>query len=296
MKLIEEEAEAGVFRADFQALQPWAKRVLRAPVVVDPFSVAQVLDSVMQCAQQRSVQGKVLVWNEYRVFLARADHEGLEAVAADISVDLERVLAKRLREMDGEIVGDRIYARLIVDEADQVRPGTAIVRATFLAEEDEVEAPVAGEMTVRFRPNAGGTELDDVLVDAPTDITSPKTGPTQRVDDPSPNVSRRPTVSLQWEGGGERLAVGIRYTLGRPHESAVTGFVSLTGASNKISRRHVWIEVQKDGVKIGRPSEANPVQVDGQLIPPGGEMYCQPPVTVSLSRGALDLCLEQIGV
>jgi hypothetical protein len=76
----------------------------------------------------------------------------------------------------------------------------------------------------------------------------------------------------------------------------MTGFVSLQGAGTKISRRHVWIEVQADGLKIGRPSDANPVQVDGQLITKGGEMYWKAlPVTVSLSQGALELRLEPIG-
>jgi hypothetical protein len=57
----------------------------------------------------------------------------------------------------------------------------------------------------------------------------------------------------------------------------------------------VWIEVLADQLQIGRPSDANPVEIAGALLPAGSQTFCDVlPVVISLSRGAFELRLEDL--
>jgi hypothetical protein len=58
----------------------------------------------------------------------------------------------------------------------------------------------------------------------------------------------------------------------------------LVGAGATVNKVQAWIEVQRDGVRIGRLSQANPVQVDGRVLQPGGD--------VDVARGAVVLRLS----
>jgi hypothetical protein len=65
-------------------------------------------------------------------------------------------------------------------------------------------------------------------------------------------------------------------------------FVPLTGASTRVSKQQLWIEVGTAGVAIGRFEGANPVEVAGTLVEAGQEVHVATlPAQVSLSRGEL---------
>ena len=87
----------------------------------------------------------------------------------------------------------------------------------------------------------------------------------------------------------------MRAVFGRPHKAPSPGFVPLTGAGTKINKRQLWVEAGGGGVIVGRFSEANPVEVAGRLVQPGGQIAVDRfPVDVSLSNGEMKLTIDRV--
>ena len=262
-------------------LRSWFRSLAPQPVVLDPYLVTRAVLEVMDCCALHSPTGRLLVWNDYRVFLARSDHDRLRPLESILHQEMEPMLYEQLQQRQAETVGD-LAVRILLDEGDDLQSGSLLVRVAF-ASSAAGQQPAEGEITIRVGqpvyPDAQGVAAADG-------------GSTVRVDEPGPGVI------VRWPGGQQRVALGRRVVLGRPHDDAQGSFISLTGASSRVSRRHVWIETQVGGVLLlGRLSDANPVQVQGRLVQPGGSIAIDTlPVQVSLSGGDLLLTLDDSGV
>ena len=83
------------FRADFSRVRRkgawWKVFEPRAVVVVDAYAIAQAVTTVMGSCPFKSATGQPQVWNEYRVFLSRADHDRLRPIEASLQKELGKV-------------------------------------------------------------------------------------------------------------------------------------------------------------------------------------------------------------
>jgi hypothetical protein len=260
------------FDVDLGAFDGFLARWFGGPVAVDPFRVGSALRAVMGACDVRTATGRSLLWNDYRVFLRPADWEGLRALGRRTQEDLASILLEEVHRQNAEIVGVPLI-RLLVDEAeggDAVAAGHVVVRVAFSEPADLAAVPDDG-MTIRV--GAPGARPAVAHVPAPS-----RSDATQRVEEPGPGAR------LAWPGGQAWAPLGARVLLGRPHDGAPPGFVPLVGAGATVNKVQAWIEVQRDGVRIGRLSQANPVQVDGRVLQPGGD--------VDVARGAVVLRLS----
>lgn len=278
---------AGTFEVDFAALQVATRRGLgrlwhgwrRAtaaaePVEVDPFLVAQAVRAVMRLCEIRSAHGDPLVWNRFKVFLSQADHRGLQPLQRRLEAGLESVVETTLEELRAETLGE-LEVQLLVDEQIEIRRGSAQIEALH----QETLPPLDGE-----DPSVITTRI-------PLRRKRRPQVPTQRLQEPLV----ADTLRLSWPGHSAYVAPGKKVELGRPHPEAPQPFIALTGANLRINRRHLSIENQADGVVVTRLTEANPVQVAGRLIQPGGRFHVRDlPATLSLSNGELEVRLERV--
>jgi hypothetical protein len=253
------------FRVRFAELEGRVLDRFRPPErVVDPYLVARAVVEVMRHASMRSAAGRLLAWNEYRVILAPGDLEPMRVLAAHVRRDIEAALAAEARRLGAELVGD-LRVHLVADEGGELALGEAVIRADFVAAQ---AAPVAAgsDMTVRADARSVAGEIR----------------PPVHVADPAPSCV------VTWTGGHARVPAGVRTVLGRPHAAPPAAFVPLTGASTRVSKQQLWIEVGTAGVAIGRFEGANPVEVAGTLVEAGQEVHVATlPAQVSLSRGEL---------
>ena len=280
-----DEQDPQKFHVDWSAvhagLNPW-KRAEK--VILDPFLVARAVKGVMRQCTQQTAKGKPLVWNDYAVFMDLNDWEQVKKLENTLTRDLGGVVEKALTKSKAEMVGP-LNVRLLRDEGNTVRPGTAVIKVDFRPEE-KLDAPGgtdASEMTVR---------LGNLMAHSVTDLTQrvPDMEGLGVTDETSPEQLR-----LSWPGGTTTIRDGNRIVLGRPHPAPSVGFVPLSGASSKINKRQLWVEADEDGAVIGRLSDANPVEVNGRLLQAGGQISIEDfPAQISLSSGELTLTLERI--
>jgi hypothetical protein len=274
--LTRDDHDPNVFQVDWSAVRagrnPW-KRGSQA--AVDPFIVAKAVKLAMKLCPHKTATGAPLVWNDYTVFMDLEDWTRVKKLESTLVRDLGGVVEKELATLKAEMVGP-LNVRLLRDESGNVRPGTALLKADFSAA-DRLAAPDANEMTVRVgRP--GAVPLADP--------------PTERVAGVVPDGSR---LTVEWDGGSAAVPPGIRAVFGRPHKGSSPGFVPLTGAGTKINKRQLWVESGGGGVIVGRFSEANPVEVSGRLVQPGGQIAVNRfPVEVTLSNGEMKLTIDRV--
>jgi hypothetical protein len=253
------------FRVRFADL---AKTRRGEPVQIDPFLIAQAIALVMRECTIRSAAGKPLVWNDYRLIMARADHERIRPLTAALERDLQAVLAQEAAARKAELVG-ALRVTVVADEADELAHAQAVVRTAFVPTA-QLSAPRAGELTMRFD-----------AWDAPK-VPTPGSQ-TVFVDD-------RAAHTLRWAGGHAPLPA-TTVILGRPHAEAPNNFIALTGAPPTVSKQHVFITLTDSGIKVGRFPKANPVHVNGELVEPGAEVEVALPAEISLSRGDLTIAV-----
>lgn len=248
-------------------------------VQVDPFLIARTIALVMRECTVRSAAGRPLLWNEYRMILARADFESVRPLQGPLERDLNTVLAEEAKARQAELVG-ALRVTVVFDEANELRAGQAVVRVAFVPTA-KLAAPRAGEMTVRLdgwevageiaaRPASGGTD-------------------TVFVTDTEPG----PRAVLRWAGGEAAIATGATVVIGRPHVGAPAYFVALTGATPKVNKQQLWITFAGTTARIGRFGNANPVHVAGEPVGAGEDTEASLPVEISLSRGELVLTLSR---
>ena len=243
-------------------------------VLVDPFLIARAIAQVMRECTVRSAAGRPILWNDYRMILARRDFELVRSLQGPLERDLQQVLAQEAAARQAELVG-ALRVTVVFDEADELPAGQGVVRVAF-APAASAQAPLAGEMTVRLDSFLKAGEL--AVRGAPAD--------TVFVDD----TGGRHVV--QWPGGEARLEIGATVVLGRPHAEAPPRFIALTGAGAKVNKQQLWIAVGATTARVGRFPNANPIHVNGQQLAAGQELEAALPLEITLSRGELVLTVR----
>jgi hypothetical protein len=243
------------------------------PVHIDPFLIAKAIELVMRECTVRAATGKPIVWNEYRMILARTDFDRIRPLQAMLERDLRNVLAQEANARKAEVVGE-MRVTVVFDEGDELATGSGVVRVAFVTT-DKLAAPRAGEMTMRFDAWAVAGEI----VAKPTDTVIVADAAT-------------PACLLRWPGGSAPVAVGATMIAGRAHDGAPPHFIPLAGAGSTVNKQHFWIEATRGRVRIGRYAKANPIHVNGQQVAAGAEIEVVPPAEISLSRGDLVVVVE----
>lgn len=286
------EIEPGRFRVEFGRLGEGAGLAQRfkamftpaAPKTVDLYRIGLAVCGVMAYSSERDVDGALLAWNEFRIYLARADFDRLRALQARLQQGLDQRIREQLETMQARTVGDPVV-RVLVDEETDLPRGIGEVVVSYVANE-ALAPPSDGEVTVRVpssRPK---------LRPAPAASTAAgAAGATERV---VASEEAGGGIQLRWAGGAASVRPGQRAQVGRPHDGAPAGFVSLTGATNRINSAHFHIESGAEGVVISRPIRSNPVKVSGRLLQPGGRIVVTDlPAEIELSNGELTVTVEQ---
>jgi hypothetical protein len=254
------------FRVRFAEL---AKK--RGPLQIDPFLIAQAIAAVMRECTVRSATGRPIVWNEYRLVMARKDFDLIRPLQAILERDLKVVLAQEAHTRQAELVGE-LRITVVYDEGDELPQAEGVVRVGFVPTE-KLAAPKFGEMTMRLDSFAVAGEI---VAHGPTDTIS--------VDDMA-----QTTHALRWSGGIAHFAAGQTLVVGRPHPDAPPRFISLIGAGAKVNKQHAWIAATNVKLRVGRFAKANPVHVNGQAVGAGEEIETNLPAEISLSHGDMVL-------
>jgi hypothetical protein len=266
------------FRVSFAELA----KVKRGEVVqVDPFLIARAIALVMRECTVRSAAGRSILWNEYRMILARRDFDLVRSLQGPLELDLQHVLTQEAKARDADLVG-ALRITVVFDEGDELAAGQGVVRVGFVPTE-RLGQPRAGEMTVRLDGWAVAGEIAARAPKAPAD--------TMFVDD-SAGVGQDRCM-LTWAGGEARLVVGVTVIAGRPHPEAPANFIALAGAGAKVNKQQLWIALGTSGVRIGRLANANPVHVNGEPVGASQEIEAALPAEISLSRGDLVLSVRR---
>ena len=236
---------------------------------IDPYLIAQAIGLVMRECNVRSALGKPIVWNEYRVILARRDFDAIRPLQAPLERDLKTVLAQEARNRQAELVGE-LRVTVVFDEADELAQAEGVVRVAFVPTE-KLAAPKPGEMTMRLDSYAVSGEIA-VRPASPTD--------TVIVEDQTAGDH-----VVYWAGGRAGLPLGVTVVVGRPHDGPPPQFIALAGAGAKVNKQHAWIAATGTSVRVGRFAKANPVHVNGQPVAAGEDLEVALPAEISLSRG-----------
>lgn len=284
------EVEPGRFRVDFSRLggSGWQGRLKAmfgqsTPRTVDLYRIGLAVCGVMAHSSERDVDGTLLAWNEYRIYLARADYDRLRALQTRLQQGLDLRIREQLEAIDARTIGDPVV-RVLVDEETDLPRGIGEVIVSYVANA-ELAPPSDGEVTVRV-PSARPR-----LKPAPT--AAPAAGTIRVQEDAEAPAGGGPGLWLRWAGGEAQVAPGTRAQVGRPHDSPPSSFVALTGASTRINSAQFHIEGSAQGVVVSRPIRSNPVKVAGRLLQPGGRMVvAELPVEVDLSNGELTVTVE----
>jgi Protein of unknown function (DUF3662) len=236
-------------------------------VQIDPFLIAQAIAHVMRQCTVRSATGRPIVWNSYRLILARKDFDLIRPLQTILERDLKLVLAEEARARSAELVGS-LEITVVFDEADELPLSEGVVRVGFVPTA-QLAAPRFGEITMRLDSFAVSGEI----AASPTD--------TVIVDDSNT------THALRWPGGVAHFAAGAPTVVGRSHPDAPARFIALAGAGPKVNKQHFWIAATSTKARIGRFAKANPVHVNGTSLAGGEELEVALPAEVSLSHGDL---------
>lgn len=271
--------EAGQFEVRWSEL---AGRGRRRPsyVQVDPYLVGRAISAVMAACTVRTAAGAPLLWNDYRVILARADFEPLLALRGLLEHDLRDVLAREAHQRQAHLVGE-LQVSVVADDADELEPGVAVIRPAFVPT-DDLRAPADSQMTVRF-------DLFAARQGAAAPAAPPRAIDTTVV--PEPIDAAAAPWTLRWPGGQAVIPLGVTVIAGRPHPDPPPSFIALHGASSKINKQQLSLRAGPGRVTVRRMPAANPVHVASELVAASAEVEVAPPVEIWLSLGELILTL-----
>lgn len=264
-------ATADTFLVDFSR----AKRARRAsigksietlfvrapvPVTVDGHAIAQSICAVMDACEFSDVQGRAWLWNEYSLFLSRADHDRLRDVEELLRADLLTLLNEEIVRRDARMP-EGFLVRLLVDEADELSEGRGVLRVRH--RKDLAAAPVVpGEITMRA----------------------------DRIGKPAPkapeSTERDAGLRVVSTAGSVGLPEGRAVVLGRAAPEVGLDHLALPGAGPKVSRRHLQVLVRGGEAEFTRLAGANPVEVGGVPLAEGEALRAPLPVELSLGGGA----------
>ncbi|HUQ06191.1 MAG TPA: FhaA domain-containing protein [Kofleriaceae bacterium] len=274
MPILEREGPE-LFRVRFGEL---ARKVVKglsrdAVVQIDPYLLARAVAEVMHACTFRTARGGRLLWNEYRVILARADFDLVRALQGPLERDLGAALADEAAATGAELVGD-LRVSVVYDESDELRGGDGMIRVAFQPTE-QLASPRSGELTVRF----DAAQLSGLM-------RAVGSTETVIVQDTGAGLG---SVRLRWSGGDAHLAAGTTFALGRPHAGAPSPFIALDGANARVNKQQLWLAAAGASVRVGRYPAANPVHVNGKALAPGEEIVVGVPAEIVLSKGELTL-------
>ncbi len=280
------------FRVDFSQVQR-GKNFLRnlfarGPVVVDAWAIGQAIIAALRRCPFRSPNGLPQVWNEYRIFLCREDHDRLRALERAFQQEVTPMLYEELVRTNAVTVG-ALCVRLLVDDNDEVRPGAAILHVKHTPDSETIN-PVAGEVTMRLDRSVGN------LSPVPPQVES--SAPRIPTIIPPEDTERLETAEAILQTGGATLPLlsGTRYVVGRAHPGAPPTHIALPNATPKINRCQISLLVEGDAVNVGRePGNSNPVWVAGQPLAPGDILRAKMPVDIVLSGGELRMTVKVPG-
>jgi hypothetical protein len=240
------------------------------PVRIDPYLVAQAIALVMRECQIRSALGQPILWNQYRLILARTDFDQIRPLQAPLERDLKLVLAHEAQTRQAELVGE-LRVTVVFDEADELAPGEGVVRVAFVPT-DKLAAPRPGELTMR---------IDSWAVAGEIAASAPRGEATVMVGDAAPGLV------VRWPGGEAALAIGATTVIGRPHPDSPPQFIALAGAGARVNKQQAWITAAATTIRVGRFAKANPVHVNGTAIGAGADLEVAVPAEIALSHGEL---------
>lgn len=232
------------------------------PVMVDGLALGQAITAAIDTCDFADATGKPWLWNEYRIFLSRSDHDGLRGIEDALGDQLRKLLSEQFVRRDAS-VPNVFVVRLLPDEGDAVLQGRGVLRA--YRNKSIAASPVApGEITMRA----------DRLGAVPS-ISSHGSEPTDRHG-----------ASIDFAGGVLRVPEGRRRVLGRPggvgeDHLAIPG----TEHNKKISRRHAAILVRGNEVEVTRELATNAVEVAGNPVDEGRSVVVQLPAEIVLAGG-----------
>ena len=241
-------------------------------VIVDAYAVGQVLRAALRQCKNYDVEGRLQVWNEFRLFLCRREYEALRKMAPALQKQIGPALEDEVLRLKATYIGTPVL-KLHVDEANEVEPGQGVLCVDWSADQVAGGATVAGEVTVR---------LDKVAQAPPTGLGGSKT-------------QRAGSAILRHPQGTVPLAAGVTYIVGRGAPNAGPEHVAIPGASSRISRRQLSLQIDENkpmSATITRePGDSNPVSVNGQTLAPGEGLKVPLPAQLVLSG---ELTLEVV--
>lgn len=237
------------------------------PVIVDGLALGQAITAAIDTCDFADATGKPWLWNEYRIFLNRADHDGLRGIEDALGDQLRKLLSEQFVRRDAS-VPSVFVVRLLPDEGNAVVSGKGVLRA--YRNKTVAVAPVAaGEITMRADRIASVPSISShgqaSLGGEPTD---------------------RHGAIVEFTGGTLPLPEGRRRVLGRPggvgeDHLALPG----TDQNKKISRRHAALLVHGDQVEVTREPGTNSVEVGGQALDEGRSVTVPLPTEIVLAGG-----------
>lgn len=233
----------------------------RRDVAVDAFAVGEVLRAVLKWCDNLDIDGRLQVWNDFRLFLERRDYEQLRKRAPLLGRQVGPVLEDEVLRLKATYLGTP-QLTLLVDEGGEVERGHGVFvvdwnPAGFVTKSN------AGEVTVRLDRVAGKVKEHGAK-------TTPLGG-----------------AHLKHPSGTIALVPGLRHVLGRAHAHAGPEHVAIPGATGRINKRQVSVELQGDptaSASVTRePGDTNPVQVNGKVLAPGEKIEVRLPAELLLS-------------
>lgn len=264
------------FAIDFSAVRRpggnWLTGLFARPaaVEVDAFAVGHALRAVLGFCTTLDVEGRLQVWNDYRLFLCRDDYEALRKKAPTLQGQLGPALEEQVLKMNASYIGTPML-RVHEDESREVEPGHGVLHVDWSSEPPPAAAK--GEVTVR---------LDKV---AP--------GPSGALG--GIRTERAGSAVLRHPQGQHALAGGVTYRVGRGFPGAGPDHLAIPGASGRINKRQVNVRIDEGApptaVVTREAGDSNPVSVNGQPLPAGQSIKVNLPAELLLS-GELKLELH----
>lgn len=280
-------------------LTPWRKQLFldQSMLQVDPQLILESIRRVMPFCELHDGTGARLVWNEYKVFLAREDHDEFAHMEPRLLAEADRVLDGYRQALGAETIGD-LTLRLLVDDGNAVEGRITVIHVAAKANQalNEYVAPPE-EITVRLPASPAHAPREPAVVHLPPAPIEAQAVSTDRV------ANKVDNLTLRWDGGSAAVGPGVRWTVGRRIEPPPADYcIQLADASTRISTRAFWIEGKVDasgrvdGATIGRfdHDTANAVHINGELLGRGQEIRIFDfPTTIELTGGEFSLRLER---
>lgn len=297
--------DRGQFRINFESLKrsllPLSRRLLFTGdmLQVDPQLILEAIRRVMVFCELHDGLGRPLVWNEYKVFLSREDHEEFVHMEPVLFAQADELLDGYRATLAAEVIGD-LTLRLVVDDGKALPRGVGVLQVATKVNRDldEIQAQL-GEITIRLPSRASRKDAPTPAAEAPSRPARflPSLPPAETPTGTQRVVEHAENLTLTWSGGSAAIRPGVRWIVGRATDPPVAEHsIQLPDASTRVSSRAFWVEAKAEGATIGRfdHDTANAVQVKGELLMRGGEIWVYEfPAAIQLTSGEYELSLER---